>query len=106
MEGADRVNAETNSQISRKSCLAVLVQRPQAARAKVHTALLSINCDTHPLNVGLELAVCGPLRVTHIVAKLRALTAHFTLCHCNHLAVVRSEIYFTTRCSFAQLAGI
>jgi len=99
------VNAETNSQLSRKSCLAVLIERPQAARTKVHAALLSVDRNTHPLNVGLELAVCGPLGVTHIVAKLRALAADFTLCHRNHLTIVRNERYFTTRYSFAQLAG-
>lgn len=58
------------------------------------------------LDVGFELAVGCPFRMANIVPKLRALATDFAFCHHNHLAVVRSEDYLTTRCCFTQPAGI
>jgi len=105
IEGAGEVGLRTDAPLSRQSTLAGFVQRPQAARTEVHTALLPFKLDPHTLDVGLESAVSRPFGVTNVVPELGALATHFTLCHHNHLAVVRSGVYLTTRCSFTQLAN-
>ena len=86
--------------------LTSLVQRPKATCTKIHPALTPFVLNAHTLDVGFELAIRRPLRMADIVPKLRAFATDFAFCHHNHLAVVRSEIYLTTRCSFAQLANI
>jgi len=100
------VDPKTDMPLHRAASLAGLVQRPQAARTEIHPTLTPFIFNMHALDVGFELAVGCPFRMANIVPKLRALATDFAFCHHNHLAVVRSETYLTTRCSFTQLANI
>ena len=85
--------------------LAGLIQRPQAARTEIHPTFTPFILNAYTLDVGFELPVRCPFRMANIVPKLRALATDIAFCHYNHLAVVRSEMYLTTRCSFTQLAN-
>jgi hypothetical protein len=101
---------ETTRSLARRcegQVLLSLVQGPQTAGAQIHTPDPATVVESDPLDVGLELTICSPLRVTNVVPKLRLLATELAFRHrVHHLALVRSEPNHTTRQRSSQLGWL